>query len=224
MKTLYLASILALAVATTFACNDEEDRVSLRNTAGTKSLAGDAGSDTGNSGGGITNVGGSPSSNGGESGAQNGGSPGESAGAGGSDAGEAGSASDGGSAGEAGAGGAGGAPDVEPLELIGAYDDSFGGSFIISTTSWGNWAIAAYDNALNAVYTQFPADDLYNPNKFAKTVYTEPANDDSFYFCMVVYSATTLAEAQASTATADDSDPDNGGCGGQFPWTKATKQ
>jgi hypothetical protein len=221
MKTLYLASILALAAATTFACNDEEDRTSLPNTAGTKNQAGDAGSDIDNAGGKITGSGGSQSSSGGESGAQNGGSPGESAGAGGSGAGEGGSAGEAGSIGEAGAGGA---PHVEPLELIGAYDDNFGGSFVVSATSWGNWAIVSYDNALNAVYTQFPADDQYNPNKFAKTVYTEPANDDSFYFCMVVFSAATLAEAQASTATADDSDPDNGGCGGQFPWTKATKQ
>jgi hypothetical protein len=41
---------------------------------------------------------------------------------------------------------------------------------------------------------------------------------------MVVYSAATLADAQASTATADASDPESGGCGGKFPWTKATPQ
>jgi hypothetical protein len=40
---------------------------------------------------------------------------------------------------------------------------------------------------------------------------------------MVVYSAATLAEAQASTQTADDSDPEHGGCGGIHPWTKATR-
>jgi hypothetical protein len=223
MKTLYLASILALAAASTFACNDEEDRVSLRNTAGTKSQAGNAGSDRGDGGGGSTGPGGSPSNNGGESDAQNGGSPGQSAGAGGggADAGAAGSAGDAGSAGEAGAGGA---PHVEPFELLGAYDDNYGGSFVITADAWGSSALVAYDNASNAAYTQYPGNDEYNPNKFAKTVYTEPANDDSFYFCTVVFSAETLAEAQASTATADDSDPDNGGCGGQFAWTKATKQ
>jgi hypothetical protein len=221
MKTLYLASILALAAATTFACNDEEDRVTPRNTAGSKSHAGTAGSDNeGGGDGGVTGLGGSQSSNGGgESGAESGGSAGAGAGVGGGGAGEAGSASEAGAAGEAGAGGA---PNVEPFELIGEYDDNYGGHFVVTASSWGSSAIASYDNALNAVYTQFPADDPYNPSKFAKTVYTQPANDESFYFCMVVYSAATLAEAQASDATADDSDPENGGCGGQFPWTKAT--
>jgi hypothetical protein len=231
MKTLYLASILALSAATTFACNDEEDRVTPRNTAGTKSHAGTAGNDSGSGGdegdGGTgVGVGGSQSSSSaGEAGAETGGTAnagaGAGAGAGGTDAGEAGAA---GAAGRTGDGGAGGAPHVEPFELLGAYDDNYGGSFVITADTWASSAIVAYDNALNAAYTQFPADDLYNPNKFAKTVYTEPANDDSFYFCMVVFSAATLAEAQASTATADDSDPENGGCGGQFPWTKATKQ
>lgn len=216
MKTLYFASILALAAATTFACNDDEDRVTLRNTAGTRSEAGTAGGDDVSGEGGAAGGGGNPSSNGGESGALSGGA----AGAGGNAAGETGFAGEPGSAGD---GGAGGAPQAEALELVGAYNDNYGGSFVITADAWGASAIVAYDNALNAVYTQFPSDDDYNPNKFAKTLYTQPAVDESFYFCMVVYSAATLAEAQASNATADDSDPENGGCGGQFPWTKATR-
>jgi hypothetical protein len=219
MKTLYFASILALAAATTFACNDDEDRVTPRNTAGTQSEAGAAGGDDVSGEGGAAGLGGKPSSSAGGSGTVSGGA----AGASGNAAGEAGFAGEPGSAGDAADGGAGGAPQVEPLELIGAYDDNYGSSFVITTDAWGASAIVAYDNALNSVYTQFPADDDFNPNKFAKTLYTEPADDESFYFCMVVYSAATLAEAQASTATADDSDPENGGCGGQFPWTKATR-
>lgn len=216
MKPLHFASILALAAAATFACNDDEDRVHPRSTAGTTSAAGAAGSNDVAHEGGAAGFTGEPSAAAGEPGLVNGGAAGE----GGSAVGGEAAAGDAGSASE---GGAGGAPFVEPLELMGAYNDNFGGSFVISADAWGSSAIVAYDNALNAVYTQFPADDDYNPNKFAKTLYTEPANDESFYFCMVVYSAATLAEAQASSATADDSDPENGGCGGQFPWTKATR-
>lgn len=216
MKPLHFVSILALAAATTFACNDDDDRLELSNTAGTTSAAGAAGSEDIAHEGGAAGSTGNISGAAGEPGVVNGGAAGE----GGSAVGGAAAAGDAGSASE---GGAGGAPFVEPLELMGAYNDNFGGSFVISADAWGASAIVSYDNALNAVYTQFPADDDYNPNKFAKTLYTEPANDESFYFCMVVYSAATLAEAQASSATADDSDPETGGCGGQFPWTKATR-
>jgi hypothetical protein len=216
MRPLHFASILALAAAPTFACDDVDDRVTPRSVAGTTSAAGAAGSDDVAHDGGAAGLTGNPSGAAGEPGIVNGGAAGE----GGSAVGGEAAAGEAGSSGE---GGAGGATFVEPLELMGAYEDNFGGSFVISADAWGASAIVAYDNALNAVYTQFPASDLYNPNKFAKTLYTEPADDESFYFCMVVYSAATLMEAQASTATADDSDPENGGCGGQFPWTKATR-
>jgi len=112
---------------------------------------------------------------------------------------------------------------TKALEIIGDYDDNFGGQQVITADAWNDSAIVGYDNDKNVVYTQFPEDDQYNPNKFAKTVYTEP-KDGSFYFCMVEFSLDTLAEAEASKAEADDSDPDTGGCGGEFPWTKATKK
>lgn len=136
------------------------------------------------------------------------------------DTGAAGAAS----TGEAGAG-AGGAPSQQPgdamLEIIGTYDDSFGMVQTITATDWNGSAIAGFDNETNVVYTQFPDTDEFNPSKFAKTMYTD-LKDGSFYFCMVEYSADTLDDAKASTKTADDSDPDNTGCGGDFPWTKAT--
>jgi hypothetical protein len=95
------------------------------------------------------------------------------------------------------------------------------GEQIITADDWNGAAIVGYDNDSNVVYTQLPDDDMFNPNKFTKTVYTEP-EDGSFYFCQVEFSLDTLAEAKASDATADDSEPDEGGCGGMFPWTKAT--
>jgi hypothetical protein len=118
---------------------------------------------------------------------------------------------------------AGGASAMAPLEIIGVYDDSFMGVQTITADDWNGAKIVGYDNDANIVYTQAPADDMFNPSKFGKTVYTEPKNG-SFYFCMVEFALDTLADAEASVSTADDSDPDNTGCGGDFPWTKATKQ
>lgn len=219
MKSLHIASILAVSAATAFACNDDEDRYGLGHGAGAPSN--EAGGPHTSGSAGQAAEGGAGGS--GAAGAAGAAAAGADAGGGGG-ATEGGAAGEGGTAGseggEAGTGGAG--PNADPFELIGEYDDNFGYSFEITADAWGASAIAAYDNPQNVVYTQFPASDQYNPNKFAKTVYTEPTASGSFYFCLVVYSAETLAAAQASTATADDSDPDTRGCGGQFPWTKAT--
>jgi len=230
MKIAYFASVLALTVTVVVACDDSVDRVTPHKPAGVAGAPGSAGKSgnvAGSANGGSSGSsaeggnGGSADNVAGSLGAHEGGAGGDSAGGQPNTAG----AGEAGAAGNAGAAGAGGEGSVSPppLELIGSYDDNFQSSFVITEEAWGASAVVAYDNAQNVVYTQFPADDPYSPNKFAKTVYTEPAND-SFYFCMVVYSADTLADAQASTETADPSDPDNGGCGGQFPWTKATKK
>ena len=110
-----------------------------------------------------------------------------------------------------------------PLEIVGKYMDSFKMEQTITATKWNTDAIVGYDNDANVVYTKIADDAMFNPGKYTKTVYTEPKNG-SFYFCEVEFSLDTLADAKASTATADDSDPDNGGCGGMFAWTKATKE
>jgi hypothetical protein len=216
MKTLHFASILAVSAATAFACNDDEDRYGLGNTAGTTTsdagAANDAGAAGQNGAGGAGGAGGAAAGSG-AAGERH--EAGEAGAGGGADA-------SGGAGGAAGAAGAGGA-ESEPLELIGEYDESFGDTLVITASAWGASAIAAYDNTRNLVYTQLPANDDYNPNKFTKIVYTEPAGG-SFYYCTVEFSAETLAAAQASDATADDSDPDNTGCGGTFPWTKATEK
>jgi hypothetical protein len=120
-------------------------------------------------------------------------------------------------------GDAGATSHAEPLEIIGKYSDNFGSEQIITATNWNDAAIVDYDNDKNVVYTQFPDDAMYNPSKFAKTVYTQPDKSGSFYFCMVEFSLDTLEEARASTATADDSDPENSGCG-MFSWTKASPE
>jgi hypothetical protein len=109
------------------------------------------------------------------------------------------------------------------LEIIGEYEDNFGGEQIITADAWNGSAIQDYDNQANVVYTQNSEDDMFNPDKFSKFVYTE-IEGDSFYFCQVLFDADTLADAQASDATADDSDPAKTGCGGSFAWTLATRK
>jgi len=228
MKIAYFASVLAMTTAVAVACDDNADRVTPRHVSATAGTASSAGK-TGNTAGSSTGDGGNGGGSGGGNVAGTSGAP-DQGGAAGDNVGGEPSAAGAGEAGAAGnGGGAGGDGSVAPapLELIGSYDDNIGGtvigSFVITQDAWGASAVAAYDNARNVVYTQFPPNDPYSPNKFAKTVYTEPAND-AFYYCMVVYDADTLAAAQASTATADPSDPENGGCGGTFPWSKATKK
>jgi hypothetical protein len=109
------------------------------------------------------------------------------------------------------------------LEIVGDYVDGFDMEHSISEDTWGAMSIVEYDNDENVVYAQQPDDDMFNPSKFTKTVYTEPEGGD-FYFCMVVFDAETLADAKESDAEADDSEPAESGCGGMFPWTLAIKQ
>lgn len=113
--------------------------------------------------------------------------------------------------------------DTTALEVIGEYDDNFGGELIVTADEWNGSAIQDYDNGENVVYTQNPDDDMFNPSKFSKYVYTD-LEDDSFYYCQVVFDAETLEDAQESDATADDSDPGVTGCGGEFEWTLATRK
>jgi len=222
---------------TALSCSDEEDAAT-PGTSGTTTTAGkgSAGSaGKGGSGGTAAHTGGSsgsaghgPISNGGvdDDGAPEAGAAG--AGAGGRDDGGApatggAGADSGGAAGAAGAAGAGGEGSnvPAPLEIIGEWVDDYGYDQIIDADSWNSATIVAYDNATNTVYAQNPASDPYNPSKFTKTVYTDLVSD-SFYFCLIVYDAATLADAQNSTKTADASDPEHGGCS-TFPWSKASK-
>lgn len=116
---------------------------------------------------------------------------------------------------------------VTGIEIAGTWLDNFGAVQIVGEKSWdtgfGIVAIVDYDNKKNRAYTQSPPDDPYTANLFSKVVWTEP-KADQFWFCIVDYGKATLALAQASSATADDKDPDKTGCGGAFPWTKMTRK
>ncbi|MEQ9500810.1 MAG: hypothetical protein RIT81_28325 [Deltaproteobacteria bacterium] len=109
------------------------------------------------------------------------------------------------------------------LEIEGEYDSNFGGTETITSDLWTSYdasVVREYDNDANIAYLQLPEDAMFNPDTFAKVVWTEP-DGGAFYYCWVDFGFATLDEAKTSTKTWDASDPDNTGCGG-FSWTKLT--
>jgi hypothetical protein len=106
---------------------------------------------------------------------------------------------------------------AEPIEIAGSYSSMFGME-MISSHQWGTATVHEYDNAKNEAIHQFPEDDMYNPNKFNKVVWTEP-NAGKFFYCIVDFGKDTLEQAKTSTQSADSSAPATSGCGG-FPWTE----
>lgn len=112
-----------------------------------------------------------------------------------------------------------------PIEITGTFTTPFGMETITEET-WNNGftttTIEDWDNGDNWVVIKNPADDMFNPSKYARIVWTEEV-DGKFHYCTVDFGLETLEAAQTSTQTADSSDPDNSGCGG-FPWTAMTRQ
>jgi hypothetical protein len=111
-------------------------------------------------------------------------------------------------------------PNVQPtvVEVIGEWSDSFGGMPTISATKWDADTIVEFDNTKNIAIVQAAPDDMFNPNKFSRYVWTD-LKDGGFYYCTEVFGKDTAALAKADPATSDATAPDTGGCGG-FPWTK----
>lgn len=249
MKTFQFASILVLAATVTFACSDDDDDVTpgtagssgsstggKNGTAGSNSAAGKNGT-AGSSTGGTSTAGTGGSTAGTAGSATNAGAGGAAEGGfggvgGASEGGVGGVGGEGGSAGEnalGGAGGEGGAPvepDVivnGPVELIGTWKDpEWGGLEVITQTTWNGANIVGYDSGAKAVYTHNTASS-FNPGKYSKTVFTQPAGD-AFYYCQIVYKADSLEAAKADTGVADPTKLEDKGCAGAFNWTKVLKQ
>jgi hypothetical protein len=141
--------------------------------------------------------------------------------------GHAGTGSHAGSGGgdEAGSGGASvdsGSP-AGGIEVAGMWMSMYGDE-TIDDMMWGGSAVISFDNTANEAITQgAPTEDdagVEMDGTFSKIVWTEP-EDGAFYYCFVAFLQPTAAAADAASMPADDSDPDNGGCGdGDFPWTK----
>lgn len=108
--------------------------------------------------------------------------------------------------------------NTDEIEIEGSWSSNFGGTEDISSTSWSGSQITTFDNEENFAVTQSPDDSQYNPGKYNRNVWTEPA-DGVFFYCTVDFGLDSEADALATTADADASDPENGGCGG-FSWTQ----
>jgi hypothetical protein len=106
------------------------------------------------------------------------------------------------------------------LEVAGTWTTNYDTSETLSDTEWNGSAIVEFDNDANFAITQNAEDAMYDPGKFNKLVWTEPA-EGSFYYCTVDFSLETADDAKNTTKTADDSDPLNSGCG-DFGWTMMT--
>lgn len=122
------------------------------------------------------------------------------------------------------AGGCGGFPWTrlfDPIEVAGHYEDQFGFALAVSTGSWGDATVVSFDGEANVAVTQNAADAAFDPGKFNRIVWTEPAADGAFHYCTVAFGKASAAEAEADPAAADASAPDAGGCGG-FPWSRMT--
>ena len=111
--------------------------------------------------------------------------------------------------------------DHDTIAVAGTWTSSFGGTEVITSTSWNGTPIVEFHNDENVAYIQNPADAQWGANQFSKLVW-DGLTDDSVYYCTVDFGLATLADAKTSTQTADSSDPDNTGCGG-FSWTKLSK-
>lgn len=112
--------------------------------------------------------------------------------------------------------------DNTSLEIVGDYNSNFDAAESFTENefvSYATSAIIGYNNAQNIMVTQNAEDAEYDPSKFSKIVWTEPADDGSFHYCIAAFGFDTEADAWSSDAVADPSSPDEGGCG-DFPWTK----
>lgn len=113
-----------------------------------------------------------------------------------------------------------GGTSLSPVpEIAGAWHTNWQESLTIDAEAWSYQTLHWYDDAENRAIVQNPADDPWNPSKFAVWVWTEPDETRSFWGCTVAFGLETLEEAQAAELDYDDSDPAVDGCGG-FSWTR----
>lgn len=115
-----------------------------------------------------------------------------------------------------------GGDDDDSIAVAGTWRSNFDSVEVIDDERWGFASIVEYDNAARTAITQNPADDMYNPSKFNKYVWTPIGIDGSFYYCTVDYGLLTADAARTTVKTADANDLNGKGCQG-FPWTKLTR-
>jgi len=109
--------------------------------------------------------------------------------------------------------------DGEPLEVAGAFANSFSEELVITTKRWGPYDVLEYDNFTNRVVFRTRPLDGSEP-VFGRIVYTEPERRGSFFYCFEVTSTSSLEVARTAQVEVDASNPWEEGCG-DFPWARA---
>jgi hypothetical protein len=108
--------------------------------------------------------------------------------------------------------------------IKGTYVDDFGGPQGVSAAYWESlgsvFEICSVDNTRKRIIAQNDSRNQYNPGKFSRFEWTNFRN--RLWYCQSVYDAQTAAAADAAPP-ADSSNPVDGGCGGQFPWSTLIK-
>jgi hypothetical protein len=120
-------------------------------------------------------------------------------------------------------------PQPEPgeIEIAGTWASNFGGTEQIDSETWGDLTVTEFDNDDNVAITQNADDAETSPGEYNRLVWTEPetvAEACAFYYCWVAFGLDSADAARNSSMTADASDPETGGCGGNFPWTKLSAE
>ena len=136
-----------------------------------------------------------------------------------------GAAGAGGSAGDEGRSGAGGVhEDPESVAIAGDWMDDSGTAHVIDNESWvqtASWGtnvfhITQVNNAQEFLIAQNDADNGFNPDLWSRFDWT--TWNGSVWYCQTTYDAASEQDA-FSAPRADDSDPENGGCG-SFAWSQ----
>ncbi len=115
------------------------------------------------------------------------------------------------------------------LAVVGTWSDGYGDTDTITQSTWrvsGNGSdetdtIVSFDNSKREAIIQTPASAKYNPDTFSKNLWTQPTAAGDWWLCTVDYGEKTAAAALNTTKTADQSHPDQGGCG-SYPWSHMT--
>lgn len=110
------------------------------------------------------------------------------------------------------------------LAITGSYTDEWETDHTIDEASWVQvsafgtltFAVLSFDNPGKWVIAQNGFDNAYYPDLYSRFDWVDGTHGDLFY-CQTAFDAATEAAAE-STPRADDSDPENAGCGG-FAWT-----
>ncbi len=112
-------------------------------------------------------------------------------------------------------------PTLPPLEIIGSYTDSWGGTHEISATDWvqgdSSFRLTTYNNDANFVIAQNASTNAWNPDLWSRFDWHEDG-DGRLWYCQTAYDAASETDA-VGTPPADATDPATSGCAG-FSWTE----